>query len=500
MNDNSRTGAVAPGRISSAVAAGRVVALGAVIALSVLFCSWLLLDSSTLRDALVLASALVAAGCAGWGWLVRRGAGRPERLAVHRGIVQSVSVPGATGPGGAVPGAAVPGAAVPGGAVPGGAVPGRALPGRLEGLGARRFREALTLVAAFAVLLVPLALGVGSPVLTGKAAELVDAGAVVRELRVESVRDVEEDEHKNGSTYFCTTTVTLPATDGGADGTRADFRSEWADECAPGQRAFVAYAPDKPGLGVIGDSERALVERQLDGRSLDKWWTGILLLPVLGLVALLIGGTVTGRRDERFPQVLQGDESVLRARVTGAVPSGSGVKPLTLATDAGPVEFHSHVSSRALARATEGTEGCLVWHPERNPTGGRKGPNRIGAAFISDDGWYVPGAIDPQAAQSVAAAATRGVTPDGSREARHLDLDAGWLLSLPRNMAGALLVWAGLLVLLALPIELPGRVFLGIVASAGLLLFGGVSAMMRMDADEAAQRAAAGNGTSASGS
>ncbi|WP_030594309.1 hypothetical protein [Streptomyces fulvoviolaceus] len=470
MNDpQQQTSQAAPtgrqaAKIASAVVVGDVVGWGAVIALSLLFGSWLSLDSSALRDALVLVSASAVAGCVGWGWLARSRAGRPARLVVHRGLVQRVSVPAAT-------------------------VRDGALPGRLEGLAKRRSREVLTFGGAFAVIVVPLALGVGSPVLTGTAADLAAAGAVVRELRVESVSDVEEDEHKNGSTCFCTSTVTLPAADGNGPGARAEFRSEWADECAVGQRAFVAYAPDQPELGAIGDNERAVVDRQLDGRALSKWWTGILLLPVLGIVALVIGSAVMARRDERFPHPLQGDERVLRARITGVVRGGSGAKPLTLATDAGPVEFHAHVTTLAFARATDGTEGSLVWHPGRNPTGGRKGPTRIGAAFISDDGWYVHGAIEPQTAEGATATAVQGVPTDGARQARHLDLDAGWLLTIPTPLAQALPVWAGLLVLLALPIDLPGRVFVGILGSAGLLLFGGVIAMLRMDADEAAQRA-----------
>ncbi|MDQ8707007.1 hypothetical protein RCO28_31715 [Streptomyces sp. LHD-70] len=485
MNQNHSEFAEAPG---TAVDTDRAVRLGAslgwaaVAALVVLFGAWLFLQASTLRNVLVLLAAVVAAACVGWGMFVRRAAGSPDRPAVHRGLIRAAAVPAArTG----------------------------ALPGRLAGLGRRRRREALSAVAGFVVVLAPLALGVGTPVLEGKAADLLAAGHVVRELRVESVRDIEEDEHKNGSTYFCTSTVTLPPADGNGPGKPAEFRSEWADECKPGDRAYVAYAPGEPELGAIGDSERAVVERQLDGRALNNWWTGIFALPALGIVAMLIGGAVTARRNERYPSELRGDESVLRVRITGVVPSAkngngnngngneSSARPVLLASDAtGTVEFHTHAPALALARAAQGAHGHLVWHPERNSTGGSKGPNRIGAAFVSDDGWYVHGSLDQEAAQRLSTTGARntGGSYDSSYEARPLDLDAGWILSLPQRVAQALVVWAVLLVALALPLALPGRLVLGILGSAGLLVSGGVVAMMRMDADEAEQRERAASG------
>ncbi|MDI3388304.1 hypothetical protein QIS99_19150 [Streptomyces sp. B-S-A8] len=455
-----------PPATDKAVRLGGPIGWTAVAALLLLFAAWLFLQASLLRNVLVLVAALIAACCTACGMLVRRNAGRPDRPAVHRGLIQAAAVPAARA---------------------------GALPGRLAGLGSWRRREALSAVAGFLVALAPLALGVGSPVLEGKAADLVAAGHVVRELRVESVRNVEEDEHKNGSTYFCTSTVTLPPADGNGPGTRAEFRSEWADECTAGARAFVAYAPEEPQLGAIGDNERALVERQVNGRALSNWWTGIFALPALGLVATLIGFAATARRDERYPRELRGDESVLRVRITGGFASGdNGARPLLLASDAGTVEFHSHAPAVSLARAAMGVQGFLVWHPERNHTGGRKGPNRIGAAFVSDDGWYVHGALDPEASQAQGSAGVQGTAVDAAYEARPLDLDAGWVLSLPPRLAQALAVWAGLLVLLALPLALPGRVVLGIVGSAGLLVFGTVVGMMRSDADEKEQRVRAG--------
>ncbi|MDI3407191.1 hypothetical protein [Streptomyces cavernicola] len=452
---------------AAAVRQGAPLGWSAVVALVVLLSSWFFLQTSQLRDILVLAAALVVACCVAYGLFVRRAAGEPERPDVHRGLIRAASVP---------------------------AERGGALPGGLAGLGRVRRREVLSTFAGILVSVAPLALGVGSPVFEGKAADLVEAGYVVRELRVESVRNVVEDEHKTGSTFFCTSTVTLPSADGNGPGTRAEFRSEWVDECGAGQRAFVAYAPEQPELGAIGDNERALVERELDGRVLDKEWTGILASIVLGLVIFtLVSVTVTTRRDEQHPRELQGDESVLRTRIAGAAKGANSPWTLTLASDAGQIAFHAHTSAVGLARSADGAAGHLIWHPDRNHTGGKKGPNRVGAVFVSDDGWYVHGALAPETAQRVGGAATAaaGVPVDRSYTARPLDLDAGWLLSLPRLVALAMGVWAVLLVLLAVPMALPGRLIFGIVGSVGLLVFGTVIGMKRADADEAALRARA---------
>ncbi|MFM9373051.1 hypothetical protein [Streptomyces sp. Da 82-17] len=448
----------------AAVRQGAPLGWTAVAALVVLLGSWMSLRASQLRDVLVLVAALVVACCVAYGLFVRRAAGEPDRPEVHRGLIRAASGPGGRG---------------------------GALPGGLAGLGRWRRRGVLSLVAGILVAVTPLVLGVGSPVLEGKAAALVEAGAVVRELRVESVRNVVEDEHKTGSTFFCTSTVTLPSADGNGPGTRAEFRSEWVDACGAGQRAFVAYAPAQPELGAIGDSERSLVERELDGHALSGEWTGIVAMVVLALVAVgLVGVVVTVSRDEKHPRELEGDESVLRARIAGAAKGANSAWSLTLASDAGQVAFHAHTSALGLARSANGAAGRLIWHPDRNRTGGKKGPNRIGAVFVSDDGWYVHGAIDPDVARRAggAAMAAAGVPVDRSYVARPLDLDAGWVLSLPRRVAQALGVWAVLLVVLALPLALPSRLVLGLVGSAGLLVFGGVVAMMRADADEAEQR------------
>ncbi|WP_327353051.1 hypothetical protein [Streptomyces sp. NBC_01304] len=435
-------------RLGPGILLGRVAAWSAGFLVTLLLGCWLFMEKSTLRDALVLGCAVVLAVLALSAWVLRRASGNPDPAMVYRALAARSSTTLEEGP--------------------------KELPARLRSTSALLNGQALTFYGGVMALILPLALGVGTPTPTGKAAEIASAGVVVRVLPVVSVRDVVRDRHKNGSTYFCTVTVTLPPADGSGSGRRVDFRSEWSDPAEVGRPAYVAYAPDRPGLGAVGDDDRASVDRELTGRAMDNWWTGILGSLWLVLLAGLLLASFTGRRDQRFPRRLRGDERVLRAGISGYDGYGSGKARIRLSTSAGPMQLRVEVDNARYVDAVGGAEGHLVWVPDRNRHGGRKGPHRTGAVFISDAGWFIPGGIAPEDEEPVrAAVAEQHVPVAPSGEGRLLNLDAGWLLSIPNHLMNVLLLWTLGVLMLAVPVPSAAwRLVVGIACTVGLLAYG----------------------------
>ncbi|WP_187827378.1 hypothetical protein [Streptomyces sp. TRM68367] len=334
--------------------------------------------------------------------------------------------------------------------------------------------------------ILPLALGVGAPTPTGKAAEIASSGAVVRALPVESVRDVVEDRHKNGSTYYCTVTVRLPPADGAGSGKRVDFRSEWPKPAVVAGNVYVAYAPDRPELGAVGDNDRADVDRQLSGRAMNNWWTWILASAWMFLAAAFCYGHLTTRRDQRFPRQLRGDEHVLRASISGYDGHGADKQRICLDTSMGPVQLHVHANNARYVDTAGGAEGHLVWVPDRNRHGGRKGPHRTGAVFISDAGWFIPGGLAPEYEESARARADHQAPVGSTGESRLLDLNGGWILSIPNRLMNVLLLWTLCVVALALPVPSAAwRLAVGIAGTVSLLVYGLYVAVSQ---DTAAQR------------
>lgn len=426
---------------------GKVVAWAACLLVTVLLGCWLFMVKSTLRDALVLGCAVVLAVLALSAWALRRSSGNPDPALVYRALADRASATGERGP--------------------------RALPARLRGASALLNREALSFYGGVMVLVLPLALGVGTPTPTGKAAEIASSGAVVRALPVESVRDVVEDRHKNGSTYYCTVTVTLPPANGAGSGKRVEFRSEWPDPAVVGENAYVAYAPDRPDLGAVGDNDRTSVDRQLSGRAMNNWWTWILSSGWLFLVAALFFGYLTSRRDQRFPRRLRGDECVLRASMSGYDGYGAGKARICLDTSTGPVQLHVRGDNARYVDTAGSAEGHLVWVPDHNRHGGRKGPHRTGAVFVSDAGWFIPGGLAPEYEESARAAADHQTSVGSTGESRLLDLDGGWILSIPNRLMNVLLLWTLCVVALMLPVPSAAwRLVVGIAGTVGLLVYG----------------------------
>ncbi|MBA2809390.1 hypothetical protein E0500_018800 [Streptomyces sp. KM273126] len=433
--------------LGPAIFLGKVVAWVACLLMTVLLGCWLFLVKSTLRDALVLGCAVVLAVLAVSAWALRRASGNPDSTSVYRALADRTSEAGESGPG--------------------------ALPGRLRGASALLNEEALKLYGGVMALVLPLALGVGAPTPTGKAAEIASSGAVVRALPVESVRDVVRDRHRNGSTYYCTVTVLLPPADGAGSGRRVAFRSQWPDPAVVGGKAYVAYAPDRPELGAVGDNDRADVDRQLSGRTMSNWWTWILRSGWLFLIGVLFFVYLTGRRDQQFPRRLRGNERVLRASISGYDGHGAGKAHICLDTSKGPVKLHVHGDNARYVDTVGRAEGHLVWAPDRNRHGGRKGPHRTGAVFISDAGWFIPGGLAPEYEESARAKAGHQASVGSTGERRLLDLDGGWILSIPNRLMNVLLLWTLCVVALALPVpSATWRLVVGIAGTVGLLVYG----------------------------
>lgn len=465
MNGSYRTraGAMKNGglhTLGQAILLGKVVAWAACVLVTVLLGCWLFMVKSTLRDTLVLSCAVVLAVFALSAWALRRSSGNPDPASVYRALADRTSIVGERGP--------------------------RELPARLRGASALVNGQALSFYGGVLVLVLPLALGVGTPTPTGKAAEIASSGAVVRALPVESVRNIVRDRYRNGSTYFCTVTVTLPAADGTGSGTGAEFRSEWSDPAVVGENVYVAYAPDRPALGAVGDDDRATVDRQLSGRAMSNWWTWILGSGWLFLVGALLFAYLTSRRDQRFPRRLRGDERELQASISGYDGHGAGKARISLDTPRGPVQLHVHGDNSRYVATVGRAEGHLVWAPDRNRHGGQKGPHRTGAVFISDAGWFIPGGLAPDYEESARAKADHQVSVGATGESRLLDLDGGWILSIPNRLMNVLLLWTLSVVTLALPVpSADWRMVIGIACTVGLLVYGLFGAVSQ---DTAAQR------------
>ncbi|MCX5187698.1 hypothetical protein [Streptomyces sp. NBC_00268] len=447
-------------KLGPAIFLGKVVAWLACLLVTVLLGCWLFMVKSTLRDALVLGCAVVLAVFALSAWALRRSSGNPDPALVYCALADRASATGGSGLG--------------------------ALPRRLRGGSALWNGPALLLYGGVMTVILPFALGVGIPTPTGKAAEIASSGAVVRALQVESVRGVVEDEHKNGSTYFCTVTVTLPAADGAGSGRRAEFRSEWPDPAVVGENVYVAYAPDRLELGAVGDNVRADVDRQLSGRAMNNWWTWIVGSAWMFLAAAFCYGYLTTRRDQRFPRRLRGDEHVLRASISGYDGYGADKQRVCLETSKGPVQLHVHADNAKYVDTVGRAEGHLVWVPDHNRHGGRKGPRYTGAVFVSDAGWFIPGRLAPEYEEPARTRAEHQASVDSTGESRLLDLDGGWILSIPNRLMNVLLLWTLCLVALALPVPSAAwRLVVGIAGTVGLLVYGVYVAVSQ---DMAAQR------------
>ncbi|MEU6353446.1 hypothetical protein ABZ896_29670 [Streptomyces sp. NPDC047072] len=263
-----------------------------------------------------------------------------------------------------------------------------------------------------------------------------------------------------------------------------------------GSELYVAYVPERPELGAIGDDQREDVERQLAGRAVqfgNGWVIGGFW--ALITLALLIGAwrTESIRRPAR---TVTPAWRTLRVAVTGigqhteVPPPGSPeaadeekrrentrrVRGLVLEGGGRVIPFHSQMGVDVAGEVLAGAQGLLLWDP------GRRRGRDVLAELVSDDGWQLPGAVPVRVAEEVVAdGIAEPADPDPERRVRTLDLGAGWLVT--ASLPGVLGFAAAFGCLAALLLVPDGGAWRWWVAAAGVLAPGvgfTVQAMARL--------------------
>lgn len=413
--DETRGGA---GRVTGGqgfVRSGTFVAVAAPLALVALTAAWLFLGATPVRDAVQWGSlALLTACLVVLGAAVIRGGGRPRRETYRQAVRAASAAPGG-GEG--------------------------TVPSRLGGTGRQSARVVGVLVAVPALLALWGTLGAADGRGSGTSSALADAGAVIRQLPIAKIGNEVAEGSSRRADATADFTVLLPSP-GGGDGVPATFEATTNQRQAVGGDLYVAYVPDRPELGAIGDDQRADVERQLAGRAVqfgDAWLiAGLWALVTLALVTgwWLTGGT------RRRARTVGPDWQALRVTVTGAgehvdAPPPGGTSPaderkqrentrrlkgLVLQGHGTEVPFQSQMSSEAAGAALSGAHAWLLWNPRL-----RRGRD-VPADLVGDDGWQLPGAVPVTVAERIAEARlTVPAHPDPQRRVRALDLGAGWL-------------------------------------------------------------------------
>jgi hypothetical protein len=332
-----------------------------------------------------------------------------------------------------------------------------------------------TLLALWATLAAADAPGAGTR------AALAEAGAVIERHPVVKIEKEIAEGSSPRAAATADYTVLLPSPTGG-NGVPATFEASTNRRQGIGSELYVAYVPERPELGAIGDDQRADVERQLAGRAVEvgtAWViTGLWLLVTLALVTglWLYGSTRRGAR------TVGPGWQALRVTVTGAgehvdapPPGGTTaaderkrrentrrLKGLVLQGHGTEIPFHSQMSSEAAAAALSGTHGWLLWNPRR-----RRGRDVL-VDLVGDDGWQLPGAVPVPVVERVAKEQLAlPAHSDPQRQVRTLDLGAGWLVtaSVP-VLAGWAVALGCLAALLLVPDAGAWRLW---TAAAGLL-------------------------------
>ncbi|MEB8342670.1 hypothetical protein [Streptomyces endophyticus] len=345
-------------------------------------------------------------------------------------------------------------------------------------------------VTAIAVAVVTTAvlaacLGFAQPERSGTAAAIADADYVIEELPIVSVARVDAAGSSSRSSTMADYTVNLPSSQGGR-ATPATFRAYNGKGVREvGETYEVAYAPQRPGLGAVGDTSADAVEGQLTGHALSSrsipfvaagWAIAVVLAVAVGT------GIASRPRGERR---VGGDWVALRAVVTGQAEhveeagggvgtsansgksgkSGSRYACLTLRTDAG--EDVPLVISAKLQAATPvltGTEGRLLWNPRGD------GKAKVAADFVADDGWQLPGRVPGAVAARIAAGPRGAFTVDAGRRTRLLELGGFWPRTVPMGLVVGLLVAAAAVGALLVPVNGGWRVWAALVVVLAPLL------------------------------
>lgn len=454
--DQARNGTSDMAGAQSLFRSGRFVAVAAPLALVALTAAWLFLGAGPVRDAVIWGSlALLTICLVTLAVAVVRGGGRSRRETYRRAARAASATPG-RGEG--------------------------SVPLQLGGARGQSIRVVSVLVAVPALLALWGTLGAADARGTGASAALAEAGAVIERLPIVKIENEVADGSSRRADATADFTVLLPSTTG-RDGVRATFEATTNQRQAVGSDLYVAYVPDRPGLGAIGDDRRADVERQLAGRAVEVGTAWLVAgLWVLVTLALVIGWWMTGSTRRRT-RTVGPDWQALRVTVTGAgehvdAPSPGGtsaaderkqrentrrLKGLVLQGHGSEIPFHSQMSSEAAGDALSGTHGWLLWNPRR-----RRGRDVL-ADLVGDHGWQLPGAVPVPVAEEIAKAGlTVPAHPDPQRRVKKLDLGAGWLAtaSVP-VLAGCAVALGCLAALLLVPDDGTWRPW---TAAAGLLV------------------------------
>ncbi|MFI6008460.1 hypothetical protein ACIBAG_06475 [Streptomyces sp. NPDC051243] len=435
---------------------GRFVAVAAPLALVALTAAWLFLGATPVRDAVqwgslaLLTVCLVVLGAA----VVREG-GRSRRETYGQAVRAASATPG-RGEG--------------------------TVPSRLGGAGRQSARMVGVLVAVPALVALWATLGAADGRGSSTSTALADAGAVIRQLPIAEIENEVAEGSSRRADATADFTVLLPSP-GGGDPVPATFEATTNQREAVGNDLYVAYVPDRPGLGAIGDDQREDVERQLDGREVEVSTVWV----IAGLWALATLGPLTGwwmtGSTRRRARTVGPDWQALRITVTGAgehvdAPPAEGTSPaderkqrentrrlkgLVLQGHGTEVPFHSQMSSEAAGAVLFGTHGWLLWNPRR-----RRGRD-VPADLVGDDGWQLPGAVPAAVTERITEAQlTVPAHPDPQRRVRALDLGAGWLVTASVSvLAGWTVALGCLTALLLVPDPGSWRVW---TAAAGLLV------------------------------
>lgn len=419
----------------------------AAVALTTLFWVWLLVPESGWRGPLLLACAAVPVLVGALVVALRIVAGQPAEHHVR----QLVSRRTGTGVRSAVP-------------------HGEEVPSRLSGNGGGYLRMFLAGYTAISAVVTFVALGVGAPTDDEQIAAMKESGVETRWLPTTSVKDVVEDRHRTGTAYDATITVQPPWI-GSPDGASAtsSFRAEFGSPPEVGQKVYVAFAPERPDLGVLGDNETKFLDRKLEARALSIGWSWALGLAWIAGVGLLTVVAFTDGGLHRAKR-LRGDERFVRAQLVGHGRRDEEGEHVTLRTDAGDVALFGTVSPRQLVVAAHAQEGWLVWHPERSRRRTKGSTQRLAVNFIADaPRWQISGELTEADIELASTASSAGLRVDGAGAAKELVPSRGWMMVGPTWMA-VVVVLCGVTASVMVWLPLPGwRLAFGIAAPVALI-------------------------------
>lgn len=417
---------------------GKFVAVAAPSALVALTAAWLFLGATPVRGVILWCCLVLLAVCVVLLGAAVVGGGGRSRRETYRWAVRAASVTPGRGDG--------------------------TVPMLLGGTRWLSARHAGVLVAVPTLLALWATLAAADGRSAGTSAALAEAGAVIEELPIVKIDNQVAEGSSGRAAATADYTVLLPSPTGG-EGVPVTFEAATNRRQDIGSELYVAYVPEQPELGAIGDDQREDVERQLAGRAV-QWGDAWLIAGFWGLVtvAVLVGWwrSASARRPAR---TVGPDWKAVRVTVTGAgkhtdaPPPGSTeaadekkrrdntrqLQGLTLEARSRQIPFRSQMAVTPAGDVLSGAHGWLLWHPQQ-----RRGRDVL-AEVVGDDGWRLPGAVPVQVAEQVTEAGlTVSAHPDSERKVRTLDLGAGWLVTASVPVVAGWLVALGCLAALLL--------------------------------------------------